>query len=253
MQSQESQQSQENQESQDLSYMSDGGYEDDDDDAPVAALPTHAEMSVDKLAAEQAEQINQVAALLEVPLVSASVLLRTFQWNTERLLEQYYEDSDRVLEKAGLGSPSATKRQKSGDGDAGGTEEVTCGVCFCDVPRAESSSNERCGHRFCNDCWTGHLRVQITEGNAQAVVCMQDGCRALVELPMVQALVDAKLFATFARFAQKQFVDDNPHLKFCPAAGCENVIKVRDLGRPEIRCSCGFVFCFGCSREAQIT
>ena len=69
------------------------------------------------------------------------------------------------------------------------------------------------------DSWTGHLKVQITEGNAQAVVCMQDGCRALVELPMVQALVDPKLFATFARFAQKQFVDDNPYLKFCPAAG----------------------------------
>ena len=44
MQSQESQQSQENQESQDLSYMSGGGYEDDDGDAPVAALPTHAEI-----------------------------------------------------------------------------------------------------------------------------------------------------------------------------------------------------------------
>ena len=190
---------------------------DDDDDTPVAALPVHTEMSVAALAAEQAEQIGQVAALLEVPLVSASVLLRTFQWNTEKLIEQFYEDSDRVLEKAGLGS--SAKRQRSGDGDAGDTEEVTCGVCFCDVPRAESAANERCGHRFCNDCWTGHLRVQITEGNAQAVVCMQDGCRALVELPMVQALVDAKLFAAFARFAQKQFVDDNPYLKFCPTAG----------------------------------
>ena len=27
------------------------------------------------------------------------------------------------------------------------------------------------------------------------------------------------------------------------------MIKVRDLGRPEIACSCGFLFCFGCSRE----
>ena len=215
----DSQQSLESQEShEDLSYMSDGGYDDDDDDPPAAALPVHTEMSVDKLAAEQAEQIGQVAALLEVPLVSASVLLRTFQWNTEKLIEQFYEDSDRVLEKAGLSSPG-TKRQKSTEGDAGCSEEVTCGVCFCDEPRAKTSANERCGHRFCNDCWTGHLKVQITEGNAQAVVCMQDGCRALVELPMVQALVDPKLFATFARFAQKQFVDDNPYLKFCPAAG----------------------------------
>ena len=96
---------------------------------------------------------------------------------------------------------------------------VTCGVCFCEEPRANTSANKRCGHRFCNDCWRAHLKVQISEGNAQAVVCMQDGCRSLVELPMVQALVEPKLFATFARFTQKQFVDDNPYLKFCPAAG----------------------------------
>ena len=199
-------------------YMSDGGYDDDDDDMPVAALPVHTEVTVDKLAAEQAEQIGQVAALLEVPLVSASVLLRTFQWNTEKLIEQFYEDSERVLEKAGLASPGA-KRQKSAEGEAGCSDMVTCGVCFCEEPRANTSANERCGHRFCNDCWRAHLKVQISEGNAQAVVCMQDGCRSLVELPMVQALVDPKLFATFARFTQKQFVDDNPYLKFCPAAG----------------------------------
>ena len=95
---QDSQQSLESHE--DDPYMSDGGYDDDDDDMPVAALPVHTEVTVDKLAAEQAEQIGQVAALLEVPLVSASVLLRTFQWNTEKLIEQFYEDSERVLEKA---------------------------------------------------------------------------------------------------------------------------------------------------------
>ena len=81
---QDSQQSLESHE--DDPYMSDGGYDDDDDDMPVAALPVHTEVTVDKLAAEQAEQIGQVAALLEVPLVSASVLLRTFQWNTEKLI-----------------------------------------------------------------------------------------------------------------------------------------------------------------------
>ena len=36
-------------------YMSDGGYDDDDDDMPVATLPVHTEVTVDKLAAEQAE------------------------------------------------------------------------------------------------------------------------------------------------------------------------------------------------------
>ena len=32
--------------------------------------------------------------------------------------------------------------------------------------------------------------------------------------------LSAHLCAKYARFAQKQFVDDNPYLKWCPAPGC---------------------------------
>ena len=238
-----------------FSYASED-YEDEDmfedEDEPAATRreePHETVMSGLDLVKEQNEQIGQIASLFEVPPVNASVLLRKFHWNVEKLIEQYYDDPARVLEKAGI----SVKRQKSGgpSDEGGGSDEITCLVCFCDVPRAESSPNDRCGHRFCNDCWAGHLGVQIKEGNANAIVCMADKCSALVELALVQALVDAPTFAQYARFAQKQFVDENPFLKWCPAAGCENVIKVRDLGRAEVRCSCSMLFCFGCVREAH--
>ena len=51
----------------------------------------------------------------------------------------------------------------------------------------------------------------------------------------------ARARVQFARFAQRQFVDDNPHLKYCPAVGCEMVLKATDLSVTEAKCSCGMV------------
>ena len=38
-----------------------------------------------------------------------------------------------------------------------------------------------CGHFFCNDCWRGHFRVQITEGNSRRIKCMQDKCNTICD------------------------------------------------------------------------
>jgi len=46
-------------------------------------------------------------------------------------------------------------------------------------------------------------------------------------------------------------VADNPYIKWCPADGCSKAIKVGSLGKASVACSCGFVFCFRCSREVH--
>ena len=38
-----------------------------------------------------------------------------------------------------------------------------------------------CGHFFCNDCWRGHFRVQISEGNSRRIKCMQDKCNTICD------------------------------------------------------------------------
>jgi len=80
---------------------------------------------------------------------------------------------------------------------------------------------------------------------------MQPQCPALVEPAFVQALVEAPVFAKFVRFAQRQFVDENPYIKFCPAEKCTKAIKVGTLGKSSVACACGFVFCFRCAREVH--
>ena len=46
-----------------------------------------------------------------------------------------------------------------------------------------------CGHFFCNDCWRGHFRVQISEGNSRRIKCMQDKCNTICDEEKVGSLL----------------------------------------------------------------
>jgi ariadne-1 len=241
--------------------------EDEGDASAVPEAPDEVLSAVD-LAREQEGHIKQIVSLFAVSRQTASVLLRKYRWKSERLISDYFEEPAAVLEKAGLNASATSaaglgKRPRNGgdssEGSSGvecgvcsseGSRGIECGVCFCEVSPSESSELG-CGHTFCNDCWSGHLHSQLGDGNAQSIACMTHGCSVLVEPSLAQALLDAPTYAKFARFAQQQFVDESPNLKYCPAPGCDKVIKVGDLGRSETVCTCGMAFCFRCSREAH--
>ncbi len=242
-------------------YMEDDGdaFDGEDDGTTTSVQPEVIILSGLDVAREQEQQISSIASLFECSKLDASIMLRKFAWRTERLIERFFEDPVAIRQQAGLVCESPSKRHRSADEPSSssgglpdaGEDELCCGVCFCPAPRDERSAL-RCGHVFCNDCWTSHLRVQVNDGNADKVHCMAEGCTVLVEPHLAQALLDAEAYAKFARFAQKQFVDDNPYLKWCPAVGCEKVIKVSDIGScSETACTCGMLFCFACSREAH--
>ena len=187
------------------SYYDDGLDDDPKQQENSAAKPVAVVLDGIQLAEEQETQIGHIAGLLEVSKPVASVLLRQFHWNTERLTERYFEDTQRVLEQAGVAN--SAKRQRSGNGECSSDAVGSCAVCMDELTH-ESSTALRCGHRFCNDCWSGHISVQIGDGNAQAIRCMGEGCAVLIDPALVQGLVDGATWSKYARFAQKQFVDD---------------------------------------------
>ena len=203
--------------SQSWSQRSDDGYSDDDDDDAAFDVEETEDagacseeddaivMSGVDLANEQEQQIDKIAGLFDLSRVAASSLLRRYAWKEERLIEEVLSDRERALDKAGV------KRQRSDAGPS--TDSFECGVCFADYCATDGSAL-RCGHRFCNSCWKMHLTAQLGDGNAQAIRCMHDECTALVEPALAQALLDGASYAKFARFAQRQFVDDSPLLKW---------------------------------------
>lgn len=69
---------------------------------------------------------------------------------------------------------------------AGTGEEITCQCCFCEVLPPEATAM-RCGHAFCNDCWTRHFQIQIGDGNCRLIACMAPGCGAVCDDDQVSA------------------------------------------------------------------
>ena len=144
-------------------------------------------------------------------------------------MERYFEDSAKVLADAGVGAAAAASSSTD--------ESVVCGVCFCESAPTETSAAD-CGHKFCNDCWSGHIKAQIGDG-ASTIGCMAEKCAVALEAAKVQGLASADDWAKFSRFSQASFVNDNPFLKWCPAAGCGKAVKASRTGAHEVSCSCG--------------
>lgn len=57
-----------------------------------------------------------------------------------------------------------------------------------DNPGSECGRNG-CGHTFCNDCWMGHLAVQIKEGKARHISCMAFKCGVVCDEDLVLKVI----------------------------------------------------------------
>lgn len=133
--------------------------------------------------AYQDKQINEISSILGQPPESAAILLRHARWNKERLIEQYMDKQEEVLEAAGLGE------------DVAGPPRITTVKSFvCDICCEDGSGLEtfamKCGHRFCVDCYRHYLATKIKdEGEAARIKCPGDGCNRIVDSKSLDALV----------------------------------------------------------------
>lgn len=94
----------------------------------------------------QREDLRKVMELLGLREHHARTLLIHYRWDVERIFELLDQKGrDRLFSEAGIplqpannaGSPSST--------------EVTCNVCYDDVPLSDASKMD-CGHNYCNEC-----------------------------------------------------------------------------------------------------
>lgn len=179
----------------------------------------------------------------------ARTLLIHYRWDVERIFELLDQKGrDRLFSEAGIplqpannaGSPSST--------------EVTCNVCYDDVPLSDASKMD-CGHNYCNECWTGYFIVKINEGQSRRIKCMAPKCNTICDEAIVRKLVNAKrpdIAERFERFLLESYIEDNDTVKWCPSTPhCGNAIRVKGDIHCEVECTCGRQFCFNCSSEAH--
>ncbi|KAH7155203.1 hypothetical protein B0J13DRAFT_220603 [Dactylonectria estremocensis] len=195
---------------------------------------------------QQDDMINEVNMILDMRKEDAAILLRHFRWNKERLLEDYMDRPEKVLEAAGLSSNSSTlPKLESLPG-------FMCDIC-CEDDKGLQSFAMKCGHRYCVDCYRHYLTQKIRdEGEAARIQCPSDGCGRILDSRSLDLLVTHDLTDRYHELLNRTYVEDKDVFKWCPAPDCPNaiecVVKKKDLEKivPTVECRCGNRFCFGC-------
>lgn len=183
---------------------------------------------------------------------SASILLRHFNWNKEKLLEKYMDNATAVNEAAGLALPEkspqpgrsprpqstgptrTTRRSTAESSKSGKTKAIlerisppveepqsfVCGICFDDSQTKYLALS--CEHRFCTECWNAYITSKVRTEAEQWITCMADGCSLVASNLFVQQCLKKhpKTWERFQELLVRHFVSSNHSLKYCPYPSC---------------------------------
>nr|XP_061787267.1 ankyrin repeat and IBR domain-containing protein 1-like isoform X2 [Nerophis lumbriciformis] len=258
-------------------------------------LPQHKEpyegLKVQDLRRLKDMLIVETADMLQAPLFTAEALLRAHDWDREKLLEAWMSDAEDCCQRSGvtmptpppsgynawdtLPSPRTPRTPRSPltltftsptDSCLTPGEEglATCGICLSSISVFQDPVDMSCGHDFCRACWEGFLNVKIQEGDAHNIFCPAYECYQLVPVHVIESVVSREMDQRYLQFDIKAFVENNPAIRWCPAARCERAVRLSRPGpgesdahsfpllpSPAVDCGKGHLFCWECLGEAH--
>ncbi|CAM8974243.1 unnamed protein product [Rhodiola kirilowii] len=202
------------------------------------------------LMAAQTDDLCRVMDLLSLKEYQARTLLIFYRWDVEKLFSEYVENG-----LASLGSKVGLRVPEYSGSDTSMPSLVRCDICMEDDVPKSSASRMDCGHCFCDDCWSEHFRVRISEGQSKSIRCMSADCNVVCDESIVSRLVSERhpdLAKKFKHDLLESYIVDNKMVKWCPSVPhCGNAIRVEDDEVCEVECSCGLPFCFNCLAETH--
>ncbi|KAJ3032677.1 hypothetical protein HDV00_007275 [Rhizophlyctis rosea] len=194
----------------------------------------------------QDKEVSHVSSLIGCRPEHAATLLRHFRWNKERLVEQYMDKPDAVAKEAGV-ILDTSKQPKFMP-----VPGFMCDICCNDEPGLLTLALS-CNDRFCRDCYEHYLTQKITEeGESRRIQCPASGCKVVVDEKTVETVVKPEVLTKYKNLLLRTYVDDNDHLRWCPAPNCEYAVECTvpfstfTERVPSVQCKCGCKFCFGC-------
>jgi ariadne-1 len=229
-------------------------------------------MGLAQLRPEMLNKMKEVAEYLNVPVEAAALLLNQFAWSRDSLLEQYVDQSENILQKAGVfcrctawfNSPNGSTLRTAIHSTA---NSMTCYICYDDDLNASDMYCMPCQHPFCISCWKEYLHNALYEsGLGPSAVfltrCPREGCQekvterefstlfsiesdiTVVTNGDVNGNLKSKLHPDLARyrnFLLRSYVEMNPLTQGCPAPGCDRVASA--LSELALKEQQGFVVC----------
>ncbi|XP_042483105.1 probable E3 ubiquitin-protein ligase ARI7 isoform X2 [Macadamia integrifolia] len=193
----------------------------------------------------QDEDITMISTVLSISRISASILLRHYNWSVSKVHDVWFVDEEKVRKAVGLLEKPVVQIPKN-------VKELTCGICFETYPRDRMTAAV-CGHPFCGACWAGYVSTSINDGPGCLMLrCPDPSCGAAVGQDMIRLLASNDDKEKYSRYLLRSYIEDNRKTKWCPAPGCEYAVDfVVGSGSYDVSCHCSYGFCWNCTEEAH--
>ncbi|XP_015908622.2 ankyrin repeat and IBR domain-containing protein 1 isoform X1 [Parasteatoda tepidariorum] len=232
----------------------------------------------------------ETSDMLHVPLFTAEVLLRNYEWSRQSLLDAWMRDPVTCCNKVGITPPSSAVNFSATQDSLKACceqiqqeyhnetlnspvhtvvvkEEIMCGICMKDMS-TEETLQVPCLHQFCQECWKEYLTIKISDGDTQKILCPAFECPFIVPVDVIEKIVSEEMIKRYSQFDIKAFVESNPTMKWCPYPACAMAVKLPETEKiseellaisfstppslsHSVDCGNGHYFCWECLGEAH--
>ncbi|GIX72467.1 ankyrin repeat and IBR domain-containing protein 1 [Caerostris extrusa] len=232
----------------------------------------------------------ETSDMFHVPLFTAEVLLRNYEWSRQSLLDAWMKDPIACCKEVGISPPSSalnfsptkdalktcceqiqneyqSNTLNSPSRTVAIKEEVMCEICTENII-ATDTVQVPCTHLFCKECWNVYLTAKIVDGETTNILCPTYNCSYVVPIDVIEKLVSEDMVKRYFQFDIKAFVESNPSMKWCPSPGCARAVKVPEMEKTSdeiialsfsvppslshsVDCGNGHYFCWECLGEAH--
>lgn len=162
------------------------------------------------------------------------------------MLDLYYEKGEAALIRSDWIVPADIRNS------------FDCQICCDELTATNTIRKLQCNHVFCNDCLSCYLVTIISEESGlltSAIKCPGHDCHFELDDDTVLSVIENRkdIKKKYQHMITNSFVLNNRLFKWCPAANCQNAIKLESFLLAQCayfestRCSCGAWFCFKCN------
>lgn len=200
------------------------------------------------------DEIMKVSSVLFVPREAATILLCSYNWDVDKVNEEWFADEEKVRKASGL------MLENHSDSDVNDSrKQFFCGICLEDYD--DGGVGVGCGHLFCRMCWETYISVSINDGSGCLMLrCPQPKCGAAVGQDLIFCLASDEDKNKYDDYLVRSYVEDGKKtIRWCPSPGCDCAVDYVGLGSTstssrtsnEVICHCSHGFCWNCMEEAH--
>ena len=182
----------------------------------------------------------------------AELVLIHFNWNYDKLIDIWFDETEKIKIESHIEQQPISQTLFSNNNNNNNNENK-CPICKSEIEKGNAISL-KCNHKICKNCLISYI-YDILFSEPDKIIstsCPYPNCNLYLTNSIYhQCIIDKELLNIYKNTIENNFIKTCQNIKHCPNEKCNYYIKCLNNIPKEIRCKCGFVFCFSCLNESH--